>query len=234
MKVSRIPYVGAFDVPRLAGVPFPAPSSHALGEEVWGMDQYLEYVGNVSRASTRDRAPFVLFGGEAEMDDPLRNVWLTGADRVWAAPFVEAARAAFVETARAAGKATVTASTDTPPIFQAVVGPPNAGSPMHSHHRALNILLHGRKRWLLLPPRHTYYSTVPPGPWRDALEDPATGRAPPPFLECVQTPGDVLYLPHVSAEPPASPHAYASPFTRTDARTHARPCSMALRPSCPH
>ena len=75
------------------------------------------------------------------------------------------------------------------------LGPAGAGSGMHYHVAALNTLAYGRKHWTLLPPRDAVYSATPVRRWhalggRARLR--AEGRA---VYECVQQPGDVLYIP---------------------------------------
>jgi hypothetical protein len=45
--------------------------------------------------------------------------------------------------------------------FQEVfVGPPGSGASVHNHEDAINVLLHGRKTWILFPPPHTVRSYV--------------------------------------------------------------------------
>lgn len=43
-------------------------------------------------------------------------------------------------------------------IPQWFFGAVNTGAPIHHHQHAVNIMVHGRKAWTLLPPRHSMYS----------------------------------------------------------------------------
>jgi hypothetical protein len=96
-------------------------------------------------------------------------------------------------------------------------GPANSGAPLHYHNDAFNVLVHGEKRWVLLPPSRTVRSNWHPTHWvgkeaRLGEKHPA-GRAwswehngstasmdsgsmqetwP---LKCVQKAGDLLYVP---------------------------------------
>jgi len=91
-----------------------------------------------------------------------------------------------------------------PPNPQFYVGGPGSGAPPHYHEDAVNVLMHGRKRWWLQPPRWAEYSTVPAVSYvthvlgSPAEAQPASARdapAVPPPLQCVQEAGDVLYVP---------------------------------------
>ncbi|KAF4754376.1 hypothetical protein FOZ62_025267 [Perkinsus olseni] len=69
------------------------------------------------------------------------------------------------------------------------IGPRRAGSQMHTHHAALNLLLCGRKRWLLLPSRYAFWSHEPSvSQWKawQQLDH---------VIEIEQLPGDVIYVP---------------------------------------
>jgi hypothetical protein len=73
------------------------------------------------------------------------------------------------------------------------LGNRGTGTTVHFHSHSYNVLVHGRKRWVLLPPRHAVYSTKHIQQWL-AAELPMLkqqGRS----LECIQEPGDVLYVP---------------------------------------
>ena len=77
---------------------------------------------------------------------------------------------------------------------QFYLGSAGTGAPVHFHTHAYNVLVHGRKKWVLLPPRHSLYATQHiqkwlQGPEYTALRDSGTA------IECVQEPGDVLYVP---------------------------------------
>ena len=76
-----------------------------------------------------------------------------------------------------------------PPKPQFFLGPPGSGAPMHMHKDAINILAHGEKRWLLLPPKDALYSSEPVSEWL------AAGRAPSNATVCTQRAGDVLFVP---------------------------------------
>ena len=75
------------------------------------------------------------------------------------------------------------------------LGPVGSGSPPHYHMAAVNTLVYGRKKWTLLPPADAIYGAMPVREWHaaggpEALR--AEGRQ---VLECVQQPGDVVYVP---------------------------------------
>jgi hypothetical protein len=46
--------------------------------------------------------------------------------------------------------------------FQLYVGGPLSGAPFHSHSFAFNVLISGRKSWLILPPGRDLYSNLHP------------------------------------------------------------------------
>ena len=48
---------------------------------------------------------------------------------------------------------------------QFYLGPAGSGASVHFHTPALNVLVHGRKRWYMLPPKHALYSKRPITPW---------------------------------------------------------------------
>jgi hypothetical protein len=77
--------------------------------------------------------------------------------------------------------------------LQFTIGPEASGSPVHFHMGAINVALFGRKRWLFYPPADAYWSRKPTLPWLmegDAYT--SSGNRP---MECVQEPGDVVYVP---------------------------------------
>eukprot|EP00300_Choanocystis_sp_HF-7_P016618 c19467_g1_i3.p1 GENE.c19467_g1_i3~~c19467_g1_i3.p1 ORF type:complete len:600 (+),score=70.84 c19467_g1_i3:333-2132(+) len=78
--------------------------------------------------------------------------------------------------------------------FQFMVAPRYSGSPPHFHFTAANVLIHGRKRWFLFPPGRSFYSTRQPYDWiqTDYPELVQANKAP---FECIQVPGDLLYVP---------------------------------------
>jgi len=70
---------------------------------------------------------------------------------------------------------------------QLALGPAGAGAPAHAHNAALNALIFGAKRWLLVPPCRATWSLRPP-----LLE---AGAEAPDGIEVEQHAGDVLYIP---------------------------------------
>jgi hypothetical protein len=74
------------------------------------------------------------------------------------------------------------------------VGPKGTGEPAHYHRASVNTLVYGRARWWLMPPRDAVFSSLPVGKWLpDGPErSRAIGRT---VLECVQQPGDLLFVP---------------------------------------
>ncbi len=74
--------------------------------------------------------------------------------------------------------------------MQFYLGPPLSGAPVHFHRNAWNVLIYGQKRWFLYPPDRAFYSKEPVWDWwRD------TYRKAPDALECVQYPGDMVFVP---------------------------------------
>ena len=53
--------------------------------------------------------------------------------------------------------------------MQFYLGPAESGAPMHFHRGAWNVLVHGRKRWFLLPPPAALYSIKHPRDWLDEV-----------------------------------------------------------------
>mmetsp|Transcript_2583 Transcript_2583/g.5889 ORF Transcript_2583/g.5889 Transcript_2583/m.5889 type:complete len:575 (-) Transcript_2583:159-1883(-) len=74
---------------------------------------------------------------------------------------------------------------------QLFLGPEGAGSPMHFHNNAFNIVVFGAKRWFLLPPTQRVYSKVKAQNWAHSQ----TRRVRKSVLECVQNEGDIMYVP---------------------------------------
>jgi hypothetical protein len=77
--------------------------------------------------------------------------------------------------------------------YQLNIGTPRSCTAVHFHEVAVNIVLGGRKRWLLFPPAHSFYSTAHALDWlRQATPQlRATQRA----MECVQNAGDAIFVP---------------------------------------
>jgi ankyrin repeat protein len=75
---------------------------------------------------------------------------------------------------------------------QFYLGPRGSGAPLHYHGSAWNLLVHGRKRWFLLPPQRAAYSTRPVLEWieRDYA------RLDPPPIEFIQEAGDIVFVPN--------------------------------------
>uniref|UniRef100_A0A7S4N0C1 JmjC domain-containing protein n=1 Tax=Prymnesium polylepis TaxID=72548 RepID=A0A7S4N0C1_9EUKA len=65
---------------------------------------------------------------------------------------------------------------------------------MHFHQPAYNQLVHGRKRWLLTPPRHAVFSMRPAHEWV-AERLPALVAQNAAIFRCEQRAGDMLMLP---------------------------------------
>ncbi|CAN0203046.1 unnamed protein product, partial [Laminaria digitata] len=85
-------------------------------------------------------------------------------------------------------------------------GGPWSGSPAHMHSDALNMVVAGRKRWYWVTPRASmwtrrhiqeYTGENKGRPWTDfaALrEDASVGDGADQLMECIQRPGDVMYI----------------------------------------
>lgn len=72
-------------------------------------------------------------------------------------------------------------------------GRPQTGAPFHVHADALNAAVHGRKKWFVYTPSRTIYSRKTTARW--VQEDlPSLGEEHRP-LECIQHPGDFVYVP---------------------------------------
>lgn len=81
---------------------------------------------------------------------------------------------------------------------QFYLGAIGTGAPLHSHVHAYNILVHGRKKWFIAPPRHGLYSREPIRNWV-ASSYPSMLKSGASIYECIQEPGDVLYVPELWA-----------------------------------
>ena len=77
-----------------------------------------------------------------------------------------------------------------PTKIQFYIGPPMSGAPMHFHRNAWNVLFYGQKRWFLYPPDRAFYSKVHVWDWWKK-----SYRKNPDAMECVQYPGDLVYVP---------------------------------------
>lgn len=76
---------------------------------------------------------------------------------------------------------------------QWLLAPPNTGAPIHFHGNAINALVHGRKLWTFLPPQHSLYSTKHISKWIN--EDYPALHGAGKTLQCIQEPGDILFVP---------------------------------------
>jgi hypothetical protein len=73
------------------------------------------------------------------------------------------------------------------------LGRANSGAPHHIHADALNVVISGSKRWFIYTPASTIYSRKHIKKWLD--EDYVNLAEEDRPLECVQKPGDVIYVP---------------------------------------
>lgn len=74
--------------------------------------------------------------------------------------------------------------------MQFYLGPPLSGAPVHFHRNAWNLLIYGQKRWFLYPPNKAFYSKEHVWDWWRE-----TYSKSPDALECVQYPGDLVFIP---------------------------------------
>ena len=85
-------------------------------------------------------------------------------------------------------------------------GPAYSGSPLHRHERAVNVLVHGLKRWFLFPPGiincdsdeqvYDWFCSMDFKAGATPLgERPYKGVRP---IEFIQRPGDVVFIPSQS------------------------------------
>lgn len=73
------------------------------------------------------------------------------------------------------------------------LGGSGSGAPFHIHADAVNAAVGGRKRWFVFTPRKTLYSRKTIHRWvKEDYEELAEEDRP---LECVQSPGDIVYVP---------------------------------------
>jgi hypothetical protein len=77
---------------------------------------------------------------------------------------------------------------------QLIIGPEASGAPVHYHGSAFNAAIVGRKRWFLYPQSISYWSKKPTLAWLLDGDAHGAGAGEQP-LECIQHPGDVMYVP---------------------------------------
>jgi len=82
------------------------------------------------------------------------------------------------------------ASSMLPVLTEFNLGPPRAGANLHFHGMVFAGLVHGRKRWALLPPAKAYFSLLPGPDWLDSSD-----AALPWVRHCVQRAGDIMFVP---------------------------------------
>ena len=89
-------------------------------------------------------------------------------------------------------------------LKQFTVGPSGSGSSPHFHRHVLNALVYGVKRWFLWPPsqavfefRHVqdWYTDYSSGGGAEGGERWERGGEGGGVVECIQRPGDVVYVP---------------------------------------
>lgn len=78
-------------------------------------------------------------------------------------------------------------------LRQFIIGPRRSGSPPHFHGHAFNALVYGVKLWYLWPPSEAYFAFSPVQDWQSRYLEGQLGG--PVALECVQRPGDIVYVP---------------------------------------
>ena len=77
-----------------------------------------------------------------------------------------------------------------------VIGPEGSGAPAHFHIDAVNLAVAGRKRWFFWLPTTRFWSSMPVLDWFRTKYKKDTKPRP---LECVQEPGDIIYVPDLYA-----------------------------------
>lgn len=78
--------------------------------------------------------------------------------------------------------------------MQFFLGAIGTGAPIHFHTHAYNLLMYGKKRWVVSPPRHAAYSKQHITTWMQSNPLPADKAATARY-ECIQLPGDIVYVP---------------------------------------
>ena len=85
---------------------------------------------------------------------------------------------------------------DALPLIQFYIGPLLSGAPFHSHGPAVNVLLHGKKLWTMLPPSLDVYSIRHPLEYelRTLNETRLTGTLKQ-ACQFVQNQGEIVFVP---------------------------------------
>jgi hypothetical protein len=81
-----------------------------------------------------------------------------------------------------------------PQGFLWFLGPAFSGAPNHYHGHALNVLVHGAKRWFLTPPPHAEYDLK--SGWEWYAQDYSRSKSKYKIYECMQYEAEVVYVPH--------------------------------------
>jgi len=80
-----------------------------------------------------------------------------------------------------------------PGVPELLIGPSGSGTPLHAHGPSANTLLHGRKAWHLYPPAAMQASSTAAREW--AVHDLHMLPSDAEPLQCLQRPGDVMFVP---------------------------------------
>ena len=76
--------------------------------------------------------------------------------------------------------------------FIMYIGPKGSGSPPHFHRDTVNGLVYGIKHWYLWPPAKAFFSILHIQDWINQYSYYGNYSD---AVECIQLPGDVLYIP---------------------------------------
>ena len=161
------------DVPFSASA-IPYGSSFGLRDHVRTLAQYIDALPTLRRAANESAVdPTYVFDTKAMLETRFREV---AEDVEVPPPFLrsDAFKDLVVEGAI---------------VRQFYLGPAYSGAPVHFHSDAWNVLAFGLKRWSLFPPSKSFYSKIPA--YRFFREHLAEYEP----LECMQYPGDVVYVP---------------------------------------
>jgi hypothetical protein len=78
--------------------------------------------------------------------------------------------------------------------YQFMIAPKHTGASPHFHNSAVNVLFSGQKMWYMFPPSSNFYSTMPVHQWFERF-DKMDSEHKPQYVQCIQNPGDVVYVP---------------------------------------